>query len=268
MSRGELNKSEETTIANKLPEIVGIQMTTASYFPDLISIDFSHSSTIPVASICLKDTVDMLSEARFGLFEAYAHQIWYSKQTDKSAKYVAVSLAKYFADDVALRLYAAAEHLANAIICMLEIERHELTSVKKSDINRVSTASALGKYLFKHFKEHKITKAIYKLLESDTWQKTILYRNKWVHEQPPLIEGTGIVWKRELLWREEGEKRPGVKARTVGIGGGSKPELNVDILLKDVNQAMEAFAKMVKIVVDFYQKLLQEKGKSPFKLGT
>ncbi|MCK5843106.1 MAG: hypothetical protein KAG97_00275 [Victivallales bacterium] len=53
------------------------------------------------------------------------------------------SLCKFYLDDVALRLYAAAEHLANGIISMLEIDESDIIDEKKKD-RLLSRQSVLG----------------------------------------------------------------------------------------------------------------------------
>lgn len=260
MSRGLLDDATLEFIANKMPNIDKLAGLVQPLPPDLISMKFDHTSTVPIAAVCLQDTVNTLFEARHALHEVYAHRIYYLEKAAKPNKMAAIYFAKFYSDDIALRLYASAEHLANAIMAMLEIDRKEINKTRKSD-KKISLASAVGDFFRKQMPDHPISKAISDLIECDEWMKTKDYRDKWVHEQPPLIEGMGIVWKRKILWEDDGEEvRPGVKARKLKIGGGAKPDFTVENLIYITERALNKFVQTTEIVVNFYVDLLVKNG--------
>jgi len=263
MDRGKLKKEEKQSIAEKLPNIDKIQHIVGCFLPDFISLQFHHNSTFPIGAICLKDATRMLSESRLALFEAYVNKLWYSKKNDRNSKYLKVFFVKYYADDITLRLYAAAEHLANAILYMLEIE----PSIVPKSKSRSSQASRVGKYLIKEYNTNPITKSIIELIESEEWRVITAYRNKWVHDQPPLIEGNGIVWKRKILWESDGkEVRPGVITRRISFGGGDKPDLTISMLLEYTHKALDKFAKTTEVIVEYYKsKILENEKKTQNK---
>jgi hypothetical protein len=260
MSRGLLDDSTLELIANRLPDVGKLERIVNPLPPDFISMKFAHTSTVPIAAVCLQDAVNTLTEAKYALHEVYAHRIYYLEKTAKPNEMAAIYFAKFYSDDIALRLYASAEHLANAIVAMLEINREKITKIRKAD-KKISLASAVGTFLLKQMSDHPISKAIADLIKCDEWGKIMDYRNKWVHEQPPLMEGMGIIWKRKILWEDEGkEVRPGVKARRLTIGGGAKPELTVDNLIQIAEWALNEFVKTTEIVANFYIDLLMKNG--------
>ena len=59
---------------------------------------------------------------------------------------------------------------------------------------------AVADYLEREMPNTKITKSMQDLMASKEWNSTIGYRNQWVHNQPPLIQGVGIVYERRNRW--------------------------------------------------------------------
>jgi ribosomal protein S13 len=181
--------------------------------------------------------------------------VWHREKREPPNESDAVFFGKFYADDAALRMYAAGEHLANAIINMLEIKK-ELQEFKKQKLakkkNVVSRQAIVGNYLIENEPSHEITKAIVKLKESDEWQKTRKYRDDWVHGKPPLLKGMGIGYERR--------KRLKVTPNSIGIsiGGGDAPQYSVDDLLGFIKPALflltEAVTKTAEYYVDFLNK--------------
>src|SRR5262249_43207456 len=143
-----------------------------------------------------------------------------------------------YADDVALRLYAAGEHVANFIVAFLNIPEDDLKPYKE-DIRITSRQAIVGRYMVGEKPGHKITAAIQALLRSDDWRKTRKYRDTWVHNQPPLAEGLGIVYHRKGRW----SKIEGVD--TIFIGGSDEPAHTVDELIEIVASASRAFSTLL-----------------------
>src|SRR6185369_12433059 len=99
--------------------------------PNIISIKFEPTGTIPLAAICLQDTFFVMQEIRIALDEGLAHKIWYSEVVEPHDEIFAILYGRFFFDDASLRLYSAAEHLAEAIVNMLEINKEELDLFSK-----------------------------------------------------------------------------------------------------------------------------------------
>ena len=150
MSRGKLDKETSARVEKKLPNVVDVRTASLYLQPDLISMGFPTGSTIPIASVCLQDATSALEEARYALFEALAHIVWHREKCEPPNETFAVFFGKFYADDAALRIYAAGEHLANAIINMLEITK-EVSDFKRSKPakrkNVVSQQAIVGNYL-------------------------------------------------------------------------------------------------------------------------
>lgn len=172
---------------------------------------------------------------------------------------LAIFYGRFYVDDAALRLYAAGEHLAEAIICMLEINSSVLTKYRKVRIggDHGSKQSVVGKFLFAEMSGHPITEAISDLVQSKEWLPTIQYRDVWVHSKPPIVDGTGISYERR--------NRLQVSATHIGIsfGGGDPPLYTVDKLVELVRPAAVHFSHTVSVVLQFYAELIKEKHEFP-----
>jgi hypothetical protein len=246
---------DDTTLKamiEQLPSVENLQKTVLQLSPDLISIKLSPGNRIPEAAVCLQDAINVIAEAHYALRKALGNRIEYTKQVDQRDQIAALYFTRFYADDVALRLYAAGEHLAAAIVDMLEINQENLTRYKKT----VSRQAIVGKYLATEKPNHPITVAVLSLAKSPEWEQAIKYRGDWVHNQPPLVKGLGIVYKRGQRWKlsETGNEY------TLGFGGGDPPEVSVDDLLKSFHKALVEFITTSNAIVQFYVELLEKRG--------
>lgn len=255
MSRGLLEYSELEKVSQEIPELSNLQKRARSLSPDFISTLFAPESDVPVASVCLQDAVDTLEEAGYALHEVFAHRMWYLEKKDPPNEKAAIFFTRFYIDDTALRLYSAAEHLANGIVMMLEIDDKTLESYRR---NRISQQSVVGRFLLKEKPSHSLTKAVSRLVNSKDWLATLDYRNRWVHEQPPTMEGLGIVYKRTKRWKGS----PTGKEHILGLGGGDTPEHSADDLIKFVQAAAFQFSDVLTAVIEFYIGLLESHGMS------
>ena len=253
MGRFLLDDSALREIAQELPELDRLQEIVLGLAPDFISIKVSYNSDIPVVAVCLQDTLDALSEARYALSECLAHRMWYLEKLQPSNETAAAFFSRFYADDVALRLYSAGEHLANAIVFMLEITKEELKSYKARGI---SHQGVVGNYLIKEKPGHPITEVIAKLASSEEWRASRTYRDKWVHEHPPTMENQGIVYHRRKRWKRSKSD----KGWELGIGGWDKPEYSVQDLIGFVQAALLEFTDAATAVAEFYAELLSTHG--------
>mgnify|MGYP006288976707 CR=1 FL=1 len=195
---------------------------------------------IDIAAVCLRDCMDVSCQVIYALRKANENLLWYREENAKAPLEIeACWYSKFYADDAALRLYAAAEHIANFIIAFMNIQGDDLNNKK----GNASVASTVGKYMNKKHPDHIISKSINKLLKNDSWLKTIEYRNQWVHEQPPLIEGQGIVYERKSRLKTNGMNF------VVGLTTGDKPDLTIDSLLSMVTNATNDFACLLDNII-------------------
>ena len=116
-----------------------------------------------------------VEQARYAFHEILAHRKWYLEKREVPDERAAISFSQFYADDIALRLYAVGEHLANAIVCMMEIKEQDLEPYRKK--NRISLQVVVGHYLIHEHRHHPVTIAVLKLVKSRDWLKTINYRN-------------------------------------------------------------------------------------------
>jgi hypothetical protein len=259
MSRGKLDKETSATVEKELPNVLDVRTASLYLQPDFISMGFPSGSTVPIASVCLQDVTSALEEARYALLEALAHIVWYREKCEPPNEPLAVFFGKFYADDAALRMYAAGEHLANAIENMLEVEK-EVSDFKRSNPaksrNVVSKQALVGIYLIENYPDHEITKAIRRLKESIDWKKTRKYRDDWVHGKPPIISGMGIEYERR--------NRLIVSADSIGVsvGGGDEAHYSVEDLLGFMKPALFLLTETVMEIVDYYVDFLNKNQKT------
>ena len=211
---------------------------------------FPPDSTIPQAAVCLRDAVDVAVEARYAAHESFAHRRYYDSTRGPEDAITSVFFGKFYLDDAALRLYAAAEHLANAVVWILAIDPAALKVERRRGTSR---RSVVWRFLKSNEPTHVITTAFREFGES--WQATMRYRNDWVHGQPPRFEGQGIAFNRGNRWRGEAGG-----PRTLVLGGGDPPMWTVEKLADAVVPALRSFASVLQLVVDHYIDLLGQSG--------
>jgi len=253
MSRGELPQSELVRIDDALTQVIPLQETVLKMHPDLISAKFPIDSTIPMAAICLQDCLDMMCDCRFALTECHAHGVYYRQYKVPPNETTAVYMEKFFLEDVAFRLYAAAEHLASALVCMLEISNTDLAAFTGK---RISNQSIVGNYLAARRAGHTITKSVEKLALSNEWNSTMRYRGQLVHEQPPTVAGLGIFFRRPVGGgsRWQFDKTKGI--RVLAIGGGDAPEFSIQDVTSFVEKGFNLLASVTEECVRYYESMI------------
>jgi hypothetical protein len=247
VSRGLLGKKILKVIANQLPDIQQLNMDILTCTPEGVSFRFPPDSTVPVASVCLHDTFNALADARYAFYEILAHRAWYLEKRENPIERAAIDFTRFYADDVALRLYAAGEHLANGIIDMMEIKKLSLTPYVKK---RISKQIIVWEYLKREEPTHAITQAVKKLAQSKEWLATLNYRNDWVHGKPPIIKGLGIQYERRKRW-EVSDKHIGLS-----FGGGDEHKYSDEDLINMVKPALFVFVEALTDVTAWYTQLI------------
>lgn len=259
MSRAQLDKETSARVEKELPNVLDVRTASLTLQPDFISMGFPPQSTVPIAAICLQDATAALEEARYALFEALAHVVWHRDKCEPPNETLAVFFGKFYADDAALRIYAAGEHLANAIENMLEVQT-DVSDFKESSLakskNVVSKQAIVGIYLSANHPNHGITESVRRLKDSVEWKKTREYRDKWVHGKPPIINGMGIGYERR--------NRLIVSADSIGVslGGGDEPHYSVEDLVGFMKPALFLLTETVTEIVDYYVDFLNKNQKT------
>ena len=245
---------EETiaSIVKELPNLDRLAMVLALN-PDAISMKFSPESNVPVAAVCLQDTFMAVQYVRIGLNECLQHKVWYRKKCSPPNEELAVIFMRFYLDGIISQLYAAGEHLANAIILMLELNESDLRGFRR---HKTSQQSIVGSYLRKERPQEPITRAVLMLARSREWQQCINYRGDWAHNQAPTVKGLGAVYERRRRWiQSEQEGR-----YILGIGSGDEAKYSIDEVLTFVSAAISQFLQLLEKTVDVYQEILDKKG--------
>ena len=185
-------------------------------------------------------------------FESRAHRAWYREVRDPPNVLNSLWAEKYFLDDAALRLYSGGEHLANAIVAMLDLGKTDLDpfTAKQSSLQ-----TAVGRYLLKKRPELPHSAVIRSLVDCPEWSTAIRYRNDWVHGQPPHLVGLGVAFKRERRWRVDDEGRTNLY-----IGQGDQATLTVEELRRFIETAFRALLESGEQFVEIYRGTLEQVG--------
>lgn len=244
-----IDKETYQQASRQLPNIDLLKRHIGYLSPDSISMKFKSDSDFPIAAVCFQDASRTLSESRYALLEAMAHKIWYLEITTPKDEDNATFFTRFYSDDAALRLYSAAEHLAKAVVFILDISDEKLKQTRTG-----SRFTSVRKILRGTHPNHIITKNLDELYRSREWKTTIKYRDDWVHSQPPIIDGTGMVFERRRRWVISGN------VSKMGLGAGDKPKYSIDDLLGFVKPALFQFTEKLACVVEFYITELEKKG--------
>jgi uncharacterized protein YeeX (DUF496 family) len=254
--RGKLDKAKEEQIESLLPDLTGLANRVLSLSPVSVSLAFMPEGSIPVAVPCLHDALHVTFEARYGLGEAIRHLEWYRKASPTGPNERAAQFfGRFYATAAASCLYAAAEDLANAIIEMYELDRQR---IDPENAKQISLQSKVGKYLSKNMASDSVSNAVCSLAQSDSWNKTVKWRNNWVHDQSP-IKGFGITYKREKRWKPF-VSASGAEGYEFSWGGGDQVEASIDDVLEFVRLAFSLFVSTFEKVLSRYFDILSKAG--------
>lgn len=247
----QLSEQRWAEIEAKLPKAVDVQSRLLLRI-EFISLKSGWNSKLDVATVCLRDASEVACDAVYALRQAYANLIWFREDApDAPQELNACNFCKFYIDDVALRLYASAEHIRNFVIGFFDIQKPSLKLFGKRGSSKFDIVS---KYLYKEMPSHAMTVAIRELLSNGDWEKVIDYRNTWVHQQPPLIAGLGIVYKRKSRWTNSNN------SHKLGLGGGDKPDITVDELLEGVSSATHSLVNLLAELTNLLYARLNESG--------
>ncbi|MFN2390490.1 MAG: hypothetical protein ABR566_00840 [Pyrinomonadaceae bacterium] len=256
MSRGKLDRETALKIEESLPSVHDIQIATLNFSPDIISIRFPPESKIPIAAVCLQDATSSLEEVRYALLESLMQIVWYREKCKPPNERYAIFFGKFYADDTALRMFAVKEHLTEAIINILGFSKQDLKDFRKN--MQSDKLTNIGKSLRNTSPIHPIANPICKLVESDDWIKTMNYRNRWVHNKPPIIKGLGINYERK--------NRLIVTSDSIGVtfGRGDEAELTIDELIAFVKTAFFLLVESTTEIIDYFIDYLNKNQKTEF----
>lgn len=236
--RGRLSEASSEAINDMLPDLPDDwqDVTFLESSPFLFS-DLDSEETTHISLVCLADAFERSRSALFCLFESHACVKWYRDEKDDiaepSREVLAVHFGKFFAEYNFLFLYAIGEDIAEFILNYLT-KTSEFEAWKKNPANKTihrskgvsSSAANVGVFMASKFPNHEITEIILKLRDNTAWQSAMKYRNTWVHDKPPMVDGLGIQYNRKSrIFREK-------TATGFGLGIWSKHDYFVDEVIQ------------------------------------
>jgi len=240
--RGRLSQEKLKEIDQQIPDFVPIKRKIDKLDPQSASTHYGPSSQIPEAIVCLQDAAQYTIEARYAMHEAIASVRWFREDYDPPDERQAIWVGRFYLDNVALRLYSAAEHLANFIKKYMAIT----LKCKKGE----SLATRIGKYLSKNYPNHQITQYVEQLMKIPSWDIICTYRNKWVHDKRPIIKAPWISYERRKRWEEQGD---GSSILPLNVAGDSA-EYTIEELIDHCNKALHEFVTLITNIYNYYEK--------------
>ncbi|MCB0197066.1 MAG: hypothetical protein KDJ65_34275 [Anaerolineae bacterium] len=256
--RGQLSEERLEEINDKLP-VLDRRLHLATFQGPGVDInDLINEENIGVAIVCLSDAGHRFAATRLALHEAYACLIWYREDSPNAPREMtSVFLSKFYVDYATLFLYAIGEDIAAFIISFLGIESVIIDYLERPEVKQElsdkkisSNAGKVGLFMRDEYPGDEITQVILELHRNEHWRKSLKYRNIWVHEKPPIIEGLGIQYNRQSR----------VNGNLITFGGGSDPEYAIDELLESVLQASYATANSLSRLTDILIEKRQDLG--------
>lgn len=251
MTRTPLEERILSEIQAALPNLAELAQRVSLTRPDILSSGYfkDYESEIPIAGVSFIDCYRVLEATRYAMHQYMEQGRLHREVHDPPNEPAAVFLEKFYLDDAALRLYSAAEHLADGIRKMLAIPKSAFGRGGGSEWRR------LRKYLKQHLPDEPVAHDLSSLSATEEWQFTIDYRGKWVHNQPPSIAGTGVVFRRRTRW----EPSPG-GGMSLFIGQGDGPEFTTADLGRNFLEAFTQFSSLFYSVLTRYDEILAEHG--------
>ncbi|MGO9274718.1 MAG: hypothetical protein ACLQOO_31575 [Terriglobia bacterium] len=107
---------------------------------------------------------------------------------------------------------------------------------------------------------HPISVAVASFGRSPEWNKTMSFRHRWVHDQPSIVAGMGMAFKRRNRWEEVKNAGGNTIGFKISGGGGDEPEFSIDDVLRFVLAAFAQFVGLLELVVAHFEALLAETG--------
>lgn len=213
--------------------------------------DLKNGGNLGVSLVCLRDAYFRLNSAKESLYNAYIQNIWYEKyEPDAQSKIESIIFSKYYLDYIPLLLYAVQEDVADFIINFLDKSAQFQAWKKLSTTEElfeekrvISNAGKTGLYMKEKHSDSQLSNVIFKLVANKSWKKAIKYRNSWVHEKPPIVEGLGIQHSRESRIKIKDGKR------TFGFGGSSKPDYTIGDLFDIARRSTEAGVVLINELI-------------------
>jgi len=240
-------------IARTLPDITEASQTLSKLTPEVLSMPGGdYESWLPVACVCFDEAATALGQACYALAEASASLVYYREFATPPSAMAATYYGQFYTEDAAVRLYSFGEHMATGIQFALDIPDEALAVFRE---RRGSHQAAVGRYLEKNFPADPFTAAALQLKDSDAWMKTVTYRNRVVHEQPPTLQEFGIAYRRERRW-----KGSSAGGWTLPISGGDEPEYAIDDLVVRTKEAAHAASAALTNTVQHYLTILAKRG--------
>jgi hypothetical protein len=255
-----LTDEEFADLRGKVIDTTELQHDVILLNPSVLSMRFPRTgpgASVPNAAVCLEDMAFTLGDAEYALQQAYL-ALHVFRKCD-AIEPLAVSMARFYVSDVAMRLYGAGEHAAAAILDILGISEKDLAD-SGTRTKGASRQSKVAGFLKRERSTDPLTTIGETLRNCPEFLKTLNYRGKLTHHQPTTLAGVGIVYRRQASRWKRSETKEGGAVWQVSVGGGDAPETTVDQVLQDAQRALVCFHAYATALVNHYFQVLESHG--------
>ena len=237
-SRGELGEHYGKIVNETVPEAVSIQRWALRLDPARLAMVFGPGTNRDEIAACLQDAASFLAEARYALAEAHAHWLWHTEMAEQPDAKSARFWSQFYLDDAILRMYSTAE----TVVAFADLHfdsramKRALSKKVRKELRGQSRFIGLGKLLQAVGSTDDLQTAVVMVANDPNWLFVTDYRNKWIHEQRPRLEGLGLSYQRRKRWQQDKHDRSS-NTWVLGIGGGDPPDLTVDEFFEKTDSA-------------------------------
>ena len=210
--------------------------------PDVISANFPYDSDFPVVAVCLRDAQTAFGQAVHALHQFCIEGAKHRSENAEAGPVMAACVERFYVEDAAMRIYSAAEHLANAVAMLRGLDDEALKASRVA-----SQWERVRKVLGRGSPRDIIVRAMNELRSDPGWRFTMRYRGQVVHNQPTLLRGLGIVYERRRRWEQTANG-----GYTLRVGRGDVPRHDAQDVRASVLEACHGFLSVLEIVLNEY----------------
>jgi hypothetical protein len=245
--RGELGEHYGNIVNEKVPEAVSIHQRALRLDPARFAMVFGPGTNRDEIAACLQDAASFLAEARYALAEAHAQWLWHTEVAEPADPISARFWSQFYLDDAILRMYSTAETVAAFAELHLDVRsmKQRLPKKAREGIRGQSRVIRLSKLLDKVGSVGDLQANIAAIATDASWLFVTDYRDRWVHEQRPRLEGLGLSYQRRKRWQQDQQDSKG-NTWVLGIGGGDPPDLTAEKFFEKTDVAYRLLRGLVE----------------------
>lgn len=225
----------------KLDSYKHLMTRVTKVVPTAVAAQFPYDSRMSEGLVCLQDAKTSIGQALYGLHE-YCARLRDLAPPDEAEAFRLAWEQRFYVEDTAMRLYSAAEHTAEAIACLAAFDRAHVNSQKG-----VSQWVKVRRAVARASSWRPLHESMCTLQRSQHWKRSIEYRHAVVHQQPPLLGGSGLAWSRRNPWTVHPDG-----SRAIVFRLGDLPRAKAYEIHADLRDALAGLIDVATLVLENY----------------